>query len=367
MKICYISNSAAPSKNASSLQTSKLCEGLSKQGNNVLLILPNTGDTKKNYFNFYNIKSRFKITRIKFFKKFPTGIFYYLYSIISILKSNFRKQDLYITRNFFTSLLLCILKKNHILEVHDDILIEGRVVQFLIRYLRMLNFKQVVKIITTTYSLKKRYIEYGVNKNKIFVLHNASSLTPFFKKSKKKKKLNIGYFGSLFKSRGVELILDLSKKDKKNDYFVYGGSKNDIFLLKKNYKNKNLKLSPYIPYSKISSKIKKIDVFLLPYTSKVTVSGDIGDISKYTSPLKVFDYMICGKLLICSNLKVLREVLKDRKNSLLIKKYNKFDNWYQVIKAITKNYSNYEQIRLNAYTYAKKHNIVWRTKELMKI
>ena len=72
--------------------------------------------------------------------------------------------------------------------------------------------------------------------------------------------------------------------------------------LKKNYNNKNLKLSPYIPYSKISSKIKKIDVFVLPYTSKVTVSGDIGDISKYTSPLKVFDYMICGKLLICSNL-----------------------------------------------------------------
>ena len=47
MKICYISNSAAPSKNASSLQTSKLCEGLTKQGNNVLLILPNTGDKKK--------------------------------------------------------------------------------------------------------------------------------------------------------------------------------------------------------------------------------------------------------------------------------------------------------------------------------
>ena len=30
MNICYISNSAAPSKNASSLQTAKLCEALSK-------------------------------------------------------------------------------------------------------------------------------------------------------------------------------------------------------------------------------------------------------------------------------------------------------------------------------------------------
>ena len=110
MKICYISNSAAPSRNASSLQTSKLCEGLTKQGNNVSLILPNPGDFKKNYFNFYNIKSRFKIIRIKFFKKFPTGIFYYLYTY-NILKSNFSKQDLYITRNFLL-LYLCIFKKN---------------------------------------------------------------------------------------------------------------------------------------------------------------------------------------------------------------------------------------------------------------
>ena len=55
MNICYISNSAAPSKNASSLQIAKLCEGLSKHGHHVTLIKPNTGE-KKNYFKFYNIK-----------------------------------------------------------------------------------------------------------------------------------------------------------------------------------------------------------------------------------------------------------------------------------------------------------------------
>ena len=46
MKICYISNSAAPSKNASSLQTANLCAELAKQGHNVQLILPNTEITK---------------------------------------------------------------------------------------------------------------------------------------------------------------------------------------------------------------------------------------------------------------------------------------------------------------------------------
>ena len=56
MKICYISNSAAPSKNASSLQIAKLCEALSLNGHDVRLITPNTGFTEKDYFKFYNIK-----------------------------------------------------------------------------------------------------------------------------------------------------------------------------------------------------------------------------------------------------------------------------------------------------------------------
>jgi hypothetical protein len=56
-------------------------------------------------------------------------------------KIKFQKQDLYITRNFFTSFVLCILKKKHILEIHDDIKIEGRIIQFLVKNLKTLNSK----------------------------------------------------------------------------------------------------------------------------------------------------------------------------------------------------------------------------------
>ena len=84
INICYISNSAAPSKNASSLQISKLCEELARLGNKVTLILPSTGYLRKDYFNFYNIRNKFLIKRLKYFKKFPIGLNYYLYSIYII-------------------------------------------------------------------------------------------------------------------------------------------------------------------------------------------------------------------------------------------------------------------------------------------
>ncbi|MBD1139673.1 glycosyltransferase [Pelagibacterales bacterium SAG-MED38] len=365
MRICYISNSAAPSKNASSLQIAKLCEFISKIGNNVELILPHTGEIKKNYFKYYNIKNRFKIKRLKFFKKFPIGINFYLYSIFAILSSDYNNKDLFITRNFFTSFLLSIFKKKHILEIHDDIEIEGRLVKILVKYLNILNFKYLVKIATTTKSLKKKYISYGTIAKKIEVLHNASSLSTVFKKIKRKNSYKIGYFGSIFKSRGIEMITKLSKIDKKNRYFIFGGSLKDVRQLQNKIRNKNISFSPYIPYSKISNEINKIDICILPYTSKITVSGNVGDISKYTSPLKVFDYMKLGKLIISSNIPVLREVLFHNQNCLLVNKFSEEKEWHKVIKFVTNNFEKYEKIRRNAYKYANKFDLNWRVKKLL--
>lgn len=364
MKICYISNSASPSSNASSLQIAKLCEFISKRGHQVTLILPNTGN-KKNFFKYYDIETNYSLKRIKYFNKFPLGINYYLYSIFAIIKSNLRLQDLFITRNFFTSFILSLLKARHILEIHDDIEIEGRIVQFLVKNFKILNLRYLIKIVTTTKSLKQRYIQYGIKKNKIFVLHNASSLFSKFKKSKNKRKYKIGYFGSIFKSRGIDMILNLSKLDKNNEYYIFGGTKEQIKNLSIKNKNKNINFYSYIPYRAVSKNLTKIDICILPYKSKITVSGNVGDISKYTSPLKIFDYMKLGKLIICSNLPVIREVLINNKNSLLIDNFKNENAWLNVIKKVTSNFKNYNYIRKNAFIYANKHDLNWRAKKLL--
>jgi glycosyltransferase involved in cell wall biosynthesis len=364
MNICYISNSASPSNNASSLQIAKLCEYVSKNGHSVKLILPNTG-YKQNFFSFYNIKYQYKIERLKYFKKFPIGINYYLYSILAILKSNYVKQDLFLTRNFFTSFILSLLFKKHILEIHDDIKIESRIIQFLVKYIRILNFNSLIKIVTTTKSLKKKYLTYGVAKKKIQILHNASSLKSQFNIYKKKKKLKIGYFGSIFESRGIQMIFKLSVLDKKNKYYMFGGSVKQINEIKQKFQNRNVIFCPHIPYSKVGNEIKKVDVCILPYTSKITVSGNVGNISKFTSPLKIFDYMKLGKLIISSNIPVLREVLLNKNNSLLINNFNDEKEWFKKISAVNKNFKKFDKIRINAFNYAKKFDLNWRVKKLL--
>ena len=364
LRICYISNSASPSKNASSLQIAKLCEYLVKNGNKVKLVLPDTG-LKKNFYKYYDIKYKYKIIRLKTFRKFPIGVNYYLYSFFAILNSDIKKNDLYITRNFFTSFLLSALNKKHVLEVHDDIEIEGRIIKFLVKYFKILNNRSLIKIVTTTKTLKKKYKEYGTNVKKLEVIHNSSSLIKKFKKYKKKHTLNIGYFGSIFNSRGIEMIIRLSKLDKKNKYFIFGGTNKEIKELKKDIFNKNIFFSKYIPYAKVLSELNKIDICILPYTSKITVSGNVGDISKFTSPLKIFDYMKLGKLIICSNLPVLREVLIDKKNCILVNNFKNEKNWINVINKVSSNYGRFTKIRKNAFNFANRFDLKWRVSKIL--
>ena len=54
------------------------------------------------------------------------------------------------------------------------------------------------------------------------------------------------------------------------------------------------------------------------------------------SPLKLFESLASGTPILCSNIKVLREVLKDHYNSILINNFENKKEWIEKIKEISK-------------------------------
>ena len=58
------------------------------------------------------------------------------------------------------------------------------------------------------------------------------------------------------------------------------------------------------------------NVLLMPYQQRVEASSG-GDISRYLSPMKVFEYMACGRPILSSDLPVLREALSEENAVLL--------------------------------------------------
>ncbi len=77
----------------------------------------------------------------------------------------------------------------------------------------------------------------------------------------------------------------------------------------------------------------------MPYVSSITVAGDVGDITKFTSPLKLFDYLSVGKIIMCSDFSILREVIDEKKNAIFIKNYKNPQSWKNEIQKL-KNYVN---------------------------
>ena len=84
MKICYIFPSALPSKNASSLQTAKMCDAFSNK-NKIILFLPNTGLKNISIKKFYNLKNNFKVVRLKNFNKFPAVLITIYFPYLQLL------------------------------------------------------------------------------------------------------------------------------------------------------------------------------------------------------------------------------------------------------------------------------------------
>ena len=69
-----------------------------------------------------------------------------------------------------------------------------------------------------------------------------------------------------------------------------------------------------------------MDILTLPYTRNIKAMGEVDDITQYTSPLKLFDYLAVGKMIITSDLKVLKEIINST-NAFFVKNYENVYEW----------------------------------------
>jgi len=79
---------------------------------------------------------------------------------------------------------------------------------------------------------------------------------------------------------------------------------------------KNVILTGFVPNAELPRYQAACDVLLMPYQRQVAASSG-GDISRYLSPMKLFEYLACERPIVSSDLPVLREVLHAG-NSILL-------------------------------------------------
>lgn len=359
-KICYVSNSLIPSHQANSVHVMNMVKALHK-----LKVLESFYaykgkkgiDLKKHYNLKYNIKPN-----NYFFSQAP--FFNFLESLFFSLRK--KKNVVLVGRNIKICLLQAILNKKVIFETHQPFSHFTLLERVLLKY--CIKKEKLQHIICITQSLKEILIKEVKNTKVTFhVLPDSGNINSKIRQIKKKStKKKIGYTGSLIAGRGIDVMIHLAKIMKNVDFHLAGGDKYLIEKIKDNNNHSNLFFHGYLTQSELISFRDSMDILIAPYQINTQVQG--GKVtSKWMSPLKIFEYMSSRNPMIVSNIKVLREVLINKKNCILVNPNKVFD-WKTAIEMLIKNNSLAQKISNQAFLDLKtKYSWDIRAKKIIDI
>lgn len=333
MKTVYIAKARIPSTEANSIHVMKISEAFSELCKEFELIIPFPIGGEQAIAKSYEIYgvSPFEIKTVNVKR---TGIRNrYGFPLKCLWKA--RKADRIITRDPLVAFGAVLLRKHVVLDLHGDLKhLCGRAYRMI--YWKKFRDSKYLHLVMITHGLAKYYMEnYSINADKITVLPDGYTDNAFvqIEKSKilKSPKMNIGYCGGFIQGKGLGIIREISSKDSQNHYNVFGGTKEDAERVLNEKFAENVSFGGYVPNAKIPKVLNEQDVLLLPNQNQQVCKNE--DIGKVTSPLKMFEYMASERVIVASDIPVLREVLNEE-NSYLVKA-DKVDEWLKVIDYIS--------------------------------
>ncbi len=350
--INYVCEVNYPNTSAYGIHVLKMCDAFAKN-NKVNLFVPSSSCSFGKLKKDYKIKNKFKLIKIFNNKKkanFLNRLFFSLKILINI-KKKLTTKSLFISRSVIFAILFNFYSKNIILELHHQL---SGLTKILFNSLKSLSLLNNIKYIF----IHKNLTQIFKPKNKYYLcLDDAVDIKDFkLKKNVKKFKNTCVYVGSFHPGKGLELIIKLSKKLKNINFHLYGDKK----FLKNNLKlERNIKIFGFSKYKNIPNILSKYQVALMPYGN--FVSGRLSNINlaQSMSPLKMFDYLASSNIIVASDLKIYKHILKHKKNSILINNL-KLNLWSKSINEIFKSNQKYNYIKKNAlltsykYTWEKR-------------
>ncbi len=330
-KIIYVTSVRLPTEKAHGLATVKICEAFASRGYEVDCVIPRLWrKEEKDIFNFYNLKTNFKIFKISCVDLIPFGVFE---------KITFLIQS--ISFSIFATLFIAIKyrkeTKNLVFFSHDYIPLYFMTflpvkVFYDIHHFPGTNFmyRRVMKkafgfAVQTRWKIKAVCEKFGVSPDTVVYWPNGTDVENFdiaLSVDEARTKLGIPldrkivmYTGQLFLWKGVDTLIQ-SVKMLPRDIFIYvvGGSDKDVENFKKVVDgaiDERIVFVPFQQHSMIPLWLRAADVLVLPNTGKQKVS------LYYTSPMKLFEYIAARKPVVASAIPSIMEILNED-NSILV-------------------------------------------------
>lgn len=339
MKVSYLSSSCVPSRTANSIHVMKMCQAFACAGQDVVLFANKNrdpvSDFKGDVFEYYGVTENFRV-EYAYWPAMPFAGF--LFGINIAIKALSWQPDIVYGRNLAACYYCATKGVPTALELHTAI--EERrpeISLMLSRFLRAPKFRYLTVI---TYALRDHYLRKWPHlEGRIVVAPDGADVLDAMQRSKaltaEKSRLQIGYTGHLYPGKGAELIVALARMCPEYDFHIVGGTDSDLkrWMVRSDLPD-NMQLHGHRPHHEIHGYLLGFDVLLLPNQPVVySSSNGSGDIGRWTSPLKLFEYMAAKRPIICSNVEVIQEVAKDEVN-MLVCPWDEPEKWVRAIKRL---------------------------------
>jgi glycosyltransferase involved in cell wall biosynthesis len=167
------------------------------------------------------------------------------------------------------------------------------------------------------------------------------------------ERFTAGYTGHLYSGRGAELLLEIARRLPHVTFLIVGGEPQDVARTREQARGlENVLLAGFAPNSAVPAYQAACDVLLMPYQRQVAASSG-GNIARYLSPMKLFEYMACERAIVSSDLPVLREVLH-AENAVLLPG-DSADAWVSALETLRQDEALRRSLAARARREAQEH------------
>ena len=341
MKVACISTSQVPSTTANSMQVMKACQALSQLGHEVHLFLPehNLRQTDMDLTTYYGLKTQFSM---EWLPSRP-GLHRYDFASQAVRRARLLIAEVSYVWLLPAGIFSLLAHLPVILELHGPP--EGNFGPSLFRLFQRIPGKK--RLLPITHALAKQIQERfnfdienplltcispnGVDLERYcdlpspLVARELLGLPPI---------LTAGYTGHLYPGRGMSLLVELAKRFPHINFLCVGGRPSDVSRWHEHLstnKITNITLTGFVQNNQLPLYQAAADILLMPYERVITGSSG-GNSTSYASPMKMFEYMASKRVIISSDLPVIREVLNSS-NAMLCPPED-INAWSQAIECL---------------------------------
>ena len=319
LRIHYFSASTLPSRTANSVHVMKMCNAFAYNSCDITLFARSDGVKPSKIFAYYGIESSFDLVlspssgsrllslllRLDCYRRaintLPTPDLIYGRDVLSLWLFAHRRSKRFIFEAHHppTCRLQATLMKALMSSLHLEAVVT------ISKRLRCDWLKRYPNLRADRVHVAHDGADCPEPENKIF----ASRVRP--------ARAQIGYVGSLYEGRGIEVIMALAERLTEVDFHLVGGSPDEVEAWCARGVPVNVSFHGHMPHCEIPSWLASFDILLAPYQPGVRIAKGL-DTTDCMSPLKLFEYMASNRPLVGSNLPALREVLEHDRNCLLV-------------------------------------------------